>query len=67
MNALKDSKCIGYFLTSPKPVSETAKDSLSWINWPYFTVGLVTRGYSDKDIQKIIGENLIRVLKETEN
>ena len=28
--------------------------SLSWSNWPLFTVGLVQRGFSDDDIRKII-------------
>ena len=37
------------------------KLSLSWTNWPLFTVGLVQRGYSDLDIQKIIGGNVLRV------
>lgn len=35
--------------------------SLEWTNWPLFTVGLVQRGYSDEDIQKIIGGNILRV------
>lgn len=38
---------------------------MSWSNWPLFTVGLVQRGYSDKDIQKIIGGNVLRVCRET--
>jgi len=29
-----------------------------------FTVGLVQRGYSDEDIQKIIGGNALRVAME---
>ena len=37
--------------------------SLAWTNWPLFTVGLVQRGYSDEDIQKIIGGNMLRVAK----
>lgn len=37
--------------------------SLKWTNWPLFTVGLVQRGYSDEDIQKIIGGNILRVAK----
>jgi len=41
--------------------SEKARLSLSWTNWPLFTVGLVQRGYSDNDIQKIIGGNVLRV------
>jgi len=41
---------------------ENQAGSLAWMNWPYFTVGLVTRGYSDGDIQKILGLNFLRVL-----
>jgi membrane dipeptidase len=37
--------------------------SLEWTNWPLFTVGLVQRGYSDDDIQKIIGGNVLRVAR----
>lgn len=36
-------------------------ESLSWTNWPLYTVGLVQRGYSDDDIRKIIGGNVLRV------
>ena len=39
--------------------------SVAWTNWPMFTVGLVQRGYSDEDIRKIIGGNVLRVLKAT--
>ena len=38
--------------------------TLAWTNWPLFTVGLVQRGYSDDDIQKIIGGNMLRVCRE---
>lgn len=38
--------------------------SLQWTNWPLFTVGLVTRGYPEADIRKIIGENFLRVLRD---
>ena len=31
---------------------------------PEITKGLIARGYSDKDIQKILGLNILRVLKE---
>ncbi len=44
------------FVTTPE-----ARNSIAWTNWPLFTVGLVQRGYSDKDIQKIIGGNILRV------
>lgn len=37
--------------------------SLHWTNWPLFTVGLVTRGFSRADIKKIIGGNFLRVLR----
>lgn len=37
--------------------------SLAWTNWPLLTVGLVKRGYSDDDIQKIIGGNTLRVAR----
>lgn len=36
--------------------------TLTWTNWPLFTVGLVTRGYSDREIEGIIGGNVLRVL-----
>ena len=39
-------------------------DSMAWTNWPLFTVGLVQRGYSDEDILKIIGGNILRVAKD---
>lgn len=42
-----------------------ATQSIAWTNWPLFTVGLVQRGYSDDDIRKIIGGNVMRVAKES--
>ena len=33
---------------------------LDWTNWPYWTVGLVCKGHSDAEIQKIIGGNYLR-------
>lgn len=38
--------------------------SLAWTNWPLFTVGLVQRGYSDEDIRKILGQNMLRVARD---
>lgn len=35
---------------------------LDWTNWPYLTVGLVCRGWSDEDVQKVIGANYLRHL-----
>jgi len=46
------------------PDDERKKRSLLWTNWPLFTVGLVQRGYSDDDIAKIIGLNILRVVKD---
>jgi len=43
---------------------ECTTGSLAWTNWPYFTVGLVSRGYSDQEIQKIIGGNFLRTLEK---
>ncbi len=37
--------------------------SMAWTNWPLFTVGMVQRGYSDSDIQKILGGNVMRVCR----
>ena len=42
-----------------------ATQSVAWTNWPLFTVGLVQRGYSDDDIRKIIGGNVMRVARES--
>jgi len=47
------------FVTTPE-----ARDSLAWTNWPLFTVGLVQRGFSDDDIQKILGGNMLRVARD---
>lgn len=43
--------------------SEQADLSLAWTNWPLYTVGLVQRGYSDDDIRKILGGNVMRVAR----
>ncbi len=37
--------------------------SLAWTNWPFFTIGMVQRGYSDEDIRKILGGNVMRVAR----
>lgn len=55
----------GNWNSSNHPVSpsdENLAGSLAWTNWPLYTVGLVTRGYSDDDIEKILGKNFLRVL-----
>ncbi len=38
--------------------------SLAWTNWPLFTVGLVQRGLSEKQIAAVIGGNVMRVCRE---
>jgi membrane dipeptidase len=40
-------------------------DSLAWTNWPLYTVGLVQRNYSDDDIRRIVGGNVLRVARES--
>ena len=45
-----------------KKPGESTSGSLAWINWPLYTVGLVTRGFSDEDIAKILGGNFLRVM-----
>ena len=48
----------------PLPSSdESSAGSLAWTNWPLYTVGLVTRGFSDDDVEKILGGNFLRVLE----
>ena len=46
-------------------MTEEQYDSLEWTNWPLFTVGLVQRGFSDDEIRRIIGGNVLRVCRET--
>jgi membrane dipeptidase len=45
-------------------VDEQDRGSLALVNWPYITVGLVSRGYSDHEIQGIIGGNFLNLLKK---
>jgi len=49
----------------PKKRGEDKWGSLAWTNWPLYTVGLVTRGFSDEDIAKILGGNFLRVFAAT--
>ncbi len=43
---------------------ESQVRSMAWTNWPMFTVGMVQRGYSDDDIRKILGGNILRVARD---
>lgn len=45
--------------------TEQMTSSLSWINWPLFTVGMVMRGFTDEQIRMILGGNVLRVARET--
>ena len=45
----------------PFKTTSQMSQSMAWTNWPLFTVGLVQRSYSDDDVRKIIGGNVLRV------
>jgi membrane dipeptidase len=47
----------------PDGPENQARLSTAWTNWPLFTVALVQRGYTDDDIRKIIGGNVLRVAR----
>ena len=49
----------------PRAEEDNLTGSLCWTNWPLFTVGLVQRGFSDEEIQKVIGGNCLRVMRAT--
>ena len=57
------------YWTHPEDVNGTMTmdqyNSIAWTNWPLFTVGLVQRGFSDDEIRKIIGGNVLRVCRDT--
>ena len=37
---------------------------MDWTNWPYWTVGLVCRGFADDEIRKLIGGNYVRYCRD---
>ena len=49
------------------PMTREGQASLSWLNWPYFTVGMRQRGYPREVIAKILGGNFPRVFKAVED
>lgn len=49
----------------PDPTTEQW-ESLAWTNWPYYTVGLLAMGYGEEEITKILGTNLLRVLRNVQ-
>lgn len=52
-----------------KALNEFPGDQVEYIEnpgqWPNFTRALVARGYSDGEIKKILGENVLRLLRQT--
>jgi len=44
-----------------------APAAMDWTNWPYWTVGLVCRGFTDSEIRKIIGGNFLRYARRVLN
>jgi membrane dipeptidase len=42
----------------------TTEGFKDWRDWPNITYGLVSRGYSDKEIKGILGGNFLRIFKE---
>jgi membrane dipeptidase len=50
-------------LWPPGALDSKSHPSLAWTNWPMFTVGMVQRGISDQDIQKILAANVMRVAR----
>ncbi len=47
----------------PGALDNRSHPTLAWTNWPMFTLGMVQRGISDSDIQKILGGNVLRVAR----
>lgn len=56
----------GNLSTDPEVTRENSHGSLAWVCWPYFTVGLLMRGYTEEQIAKIVGGNILRVLEDTQ-
>ena len=63
-------KEVGRFWTGFKKEHEISRwlhppktGPMAWSNWPSLTVGLISRGYSDKEIKKIIGENFLNIFR----
>lgn len=56
----------GNLSTDPEVMRENTHGSLAWVCWPYFTVGLLMRGYTEEQIAKIVGGNILRVLDDVQ-
>lgn len=50
-------------LWPPGSIGNSMHPSLSWTNWPMYTVGMVQRGIPDDSIRKILGGNVMRVAR----
>lgn len=64
----RNRRCWENYWSQPAGISPEIRplyNSIAWTNWPLFTVGLVQRGYTDDEIRKIIGGNVLRVCQET--
>ncbi len=48
------------------PNDERSNGSLTWVCWPYFTVGLLMRGYTEEQVAKIVGGNALRLFEDVE-
>lgn len=53
-------------LSGDTPPPAGANASINWICWPYFTVGLLMRGFTEEQIAKIVGGNILRVMADVE-
>ncbi len=53
-------------LSGGVPAVEGASESINWICWPYFTTGLMMRGYTEEQIAKIVGGNILTTMAEVE-
>ncbi len=56
----------GTLSSDPEASRENRDGSLVWVCWPYFTVGLKMRGFSDEEVTKIVGGNILRTLEDVE-
>lgn len=53
-----------YGISSEAGTHPSPEKLLAWSNWPNKTVGLVSRGYSDQEVQKIVGGNWLRFYRQ---
>lgn len=53
------------YLAGRGVLSECSEGLMNLANYPNITYGLMKRGYKEQDIKKILGENWLRVYRET--